>query len=78
MQKPMDDSYKLYINGTWTDGNGSKTFVSSCPANGESLATCVEACKEDVDDAVEGSMESLGEMERCEPAGTFLLAAQDC
>jgi acyl-CoA reductase-like NAD-dependent aldehyde dehydrogenase len=52
MQKPMDDTYKLYINGTWTDGKGSETFVSSCPANGESLATCIEACKEDVDDAV--------------------------
>ncbi len=52
MQKPMDDSYKLYINGTWTDGKERKTFESSCPANGESLATCIDACKDDVDDAV--------------------------
>ncbi len=52
MEKPMDNRYRLYINGTWTDGKGSKTFVSSCPANGEALATCIDACKEDVDDAV--------------------------
>lgn len=52
MEKPMDDRYKLYINGKWVEGKGSKTFESSCPANGESLATCVDACREDVDDAV--------------------------
>jgi acyl-CoA reductase-like NAD-dependent aldehyde dehydrogenase len=52
MQKPMDDTYKLFINGEWTAGKGSKTFTAYCPANGEPLATCVDACKEDVDDAV--------------------------
>lgn len=52
MQKPMDDKYKLYIDGKWVEGKGSKTFTSYCPANGEFLATCVDACKEDVDDAV--------------------------
>ncbi len=52
MQKPMDDRYKLYINGKWTEGKGKKTTTSFCPANGEPLATCVDACKEDVDDAV--------------------------
>lgn len=52
MQKPMDDRYKLYIDGKWTDGKGNKTFTSYSPANGESLATCIDACKDDVDDAV--------------------------
>lgn len=52
MQKPMDERYKLYIDGKWTDGKGNKTFTSCSPANGETLATCIDACKEDVDDAV--------------------------
>ncbi len=59
MQKPMDDRYKLYVNGTWTDGKGSRTFVSSCPANGEPLATCIDACKEDVDDAVKAAWKAF-------------------
>ena len=52
IQKPMDDSYKLYINGQWVTGSAGKTFNAYCPANGELLATCIDASKEDVDDAV--------------------------
>lgn len=52
MQKPMDESYQLYINGKWVEGKEGKTFSSYCPVNGELLATCVDAGKEDVDDAV--------------------------
>ncbi len=52
MQKPMDDRYKLFIDGQWVEGKENKTFTSICPANGEALAICVDACKEDVDDAV--------------------------
>jgi len=59
MRKPMDDNYKLYINGTWTDGKGGKTFVSYCPANGEALSTCVDACREDVDDAVKAAWKAF-------------------
>jgi acyl-CoA reductase-like NAD-dependent aldehyde dehydrogenase len=55
MQKVMDDRYKLYIDGAWTDGKGSKTFESYCPANGELLATCIDASQEDVDDAVKAA-----------------------
>lgn len=55
MNKPMDDSYKLFIDGKWTAGTGSKTFNCYCPANGELLATCVNATKEDVDAAVKAA-----------------------
>ncbi len=34
------------------DSKEGKTFNSYCPANGELLSTCAEACKEDVDQAV--------------------------
>ncbi len=52
MERPMDSSYKLFVNGAWLDGAEGKTFTSTCPANGEYLATCVEAGREDVDRAV--------------------------
>lgn len=52
MNKPMDDSYQLFIDGKWTKGTGNKTFKAYCPADGELLATCVNGTKEDVDAAV--------------------------
>jgi aldehyde dehydrogenase (NAD+) len=59
MQKPMDESYNLYIDGTWTAGKGGKTFTTSCPANGETLSTCIDASKEDVDDAVKAAWKAF-------------------
>ncbi|MDR3569401.1 MAG: aldehyde dehydrogenase [Syntrophobacteraceae bacterium] len=59
MQKPMDESYNLYIDGTWTAGTGGKTFTTSCPANGETLSTCVDASKEDVDCAVKAAWKAF-------------------
>lgn len=59
MQKTMDDSYRLYIDGKWTKGRGDTTFITYCPANGELLASCVDACKEDVDDAVKAAWKSF-------------------
>jgi len=55
MEKPMDGTYKLFIDGQWVDGKEGKTFNSYCPANGELLATCVDAGKEDVDLAVDAA-----------------------
>jgi acyl-CoA reductase-like NAD-dependent aldehyde dehydrogenase len=52
MEKPIDKSYKLYIDGAWVDGTEGKTFDAYCPANGDVLATCTDAGKEDVDAAV--------------------------
>jgi acyl-CoA reductase-like NAD-dependent aldehyde dehydrogenase len=52
MNRPVDQSYKLYIGGNWVDGKEGKTFNAYCPANGDLLASCVSAGKEDVDAAV--------------------------
>ncbi len=52
MTSPIEKSYKLFIDGKWVDSKEGKTFNSYCPANGELLSTCAEACKEDVDQAV--------------------------
>lgn len=54
MVKP-DQNYKLFIDGKWVEGVEGKTFKTYNPANGELLATCVEAGKEDVELAVKAS-----------------------
>jgi len=55
MIKPIDDSYKLFIDGQWMEGKERKTFQTYSPADGSFLATCVEAGKEDVDMAVDAA-----------------------
>lgn len=48
----LQETYQLYINGQWKDASDGATFQTSCPANGELLASCAQATKEDVDEAV--------------------------
>ena len=55
MEKITQDSYKLYINGQWIDASDGATFQTRCPANGEGLATCAQATREDVDQAVDAA-----------------------
>ena len=55
MEKIAQDSYKLYINGQWIDASDGATFQTRCPANGEGLATCAQATREDVDQAVDAA-----------------------
>lgn len=59
MKKPMDKSYKLFIDGKWVDSKEGKTFDAHCPANGEMLATCVNGSREDVDDAVKAAWKAF-------------------
>jgi len=58
MIKP-DNSYKLLINGSWVDGKEGKTFKAYSPSDGEQLATCVDAGKEDVDLAVSSAWKAF-------------------
>jgi acyl-CoA reductase-like NAD-dependent aldehyde dehydrogenase len=58
MDKPMDASYKMFVDGMWVDGREGKTFNTYSPANGELLATCVNAGKEDVDRAVSAAWQA--------------------
>jgi NAD-dependent aldehyde dehydrogenases len=48
----LQDKYQLFIGGQWKDASDGATFKTTCPANGELLATCAEATREDVDEAV--------------------------
>ncbi len=67
MEKPIDKSYKLYIGGKWMDGREGNTFNCYCPANGELLATCVNAGKEDVDAAVTAAWQAFDEWKDISP-----------
>jgi len=59
MEKVMDRSYKLFIDGKWVDGKEGKTLNSYCPANGEILSMCAEAGREDVDLAVRAARKAF-------------------
>ena len=67
MQKPISENYKLFIDGKWVDGKEGKTFKTYNPANGELLATCVEAGKEDVDYAVASAWKAFESWKKVSP-----------
>lgn len=51
-QANLQAKYQLFINGQWRDASDGETFNTTCPANGQVLAACAQATKQDVDDAV--------------------------
>lgn len=61
MNKPtLQETYRLYIGGKWQDASDGATFTTSCPATGAALATCAQATKEDVDEAVKAAWQAFG------------------
>ncbi|MDR1320917.1 MAG: aldehyde dehydrogenase family protein [Gracilibacteraceae bacterium] len=69
MNKPtLLDKYQLFIDGKWRDASDGKTFESYCPANGERLATCAEATKDDVDAAVAAAWKAWPAWKAVSPA----------
>ena len=48
----LKEKYGLYIGGQWRPASDGALYTSVNPANGENLAQCAQATKEDVDDAV--------------------------
>lgn len=67
MDKPMDKSYKLLIDGKWVDSKEGQTFNAYCPANGELLATCVNGSREDVDLAVKAAWKAFDSWKNISP-----------
>lgn len=47
--------YKLWIDGAWTDSSGGDRMVIENPANGQTIATVVDAGRADVDRAVQAA-----------------------
>lgn len=78
MTGPIDGEYGLFINGQWTKGKEGKTFKAYNPANGELLATCIDAGKEDVDAAVSAAWKAFESWKKVSPqerAGLLLKIA---
>jgi len=67
MPKPMDESYKMLINGKWVDSSDGKTCKSYCPANGEFLASFPEATQKDVDNAVKAAWKAFDSWKKLAP-----------
>lgn len=67
MKKLWDDSYQLFIGGKWVNGSEGKTFKAYCPANGEFLATCVDASQADVDAAVDAAWKAFESWKKVSP-----------
>ncbi len=60
MKKPkLQDKYQLYIGGKWKDASDKAVFSAKCPANGEVLAQCAQATKQDVDEAVKAAWKAF-------------------
>lgn len=55
----LQETYQLFINGQWKDASDGATFQTSCPASKELLASCAEATKEDVDEAVNAAWKAF-------------------
>jgi aldehyde dehydrogenase (NAD+) len=55
------DAYRHYIGGEWTDGEGTETFESENPANGETLGEFRRGTEADVDRALAAADEAYEE-----------------
>jgi len=64
----LESKYGLFIDGKWRDASDGATFETTCPANGEHLAFCAEATKQDVDDAVKAAWKAWEKWKDVEPA----------
>ena len=51
-QTRTSEQVSAFYRGQWRDASDGEFFTTKCPANGEKLAECAQAAKEDVDDAV--------------------------
>lgn len=57
----IDPSYKLYINGEWTEGSKGEKLDSINPSNGEKLSEFINASHADVDAAVDAAQKAFPE-----------------
>ena len=55
----LQDRYQLFIGGQWRDASDGATFQTKCPADGEILAECAQATREDVDEAVKAAWKAF-------------------
>lgn len=63
----LKDSYGLYIDGKFVPASDGSMFVTTNPANGEKLATCAEATKDDVQKAVDAAWRAYPKWKAMDP-----------
>ncbi len=68
MNVNLKETYGLYIDGKFVPASDGATFETTNPANGEHLAYCAEATKEDVDKAVNAAWKAFPAWKAVEPA----------
>lgn len=64
----LDKEYGLYIDGNWVPASDGAKFAVYNPSNGEHLADCAEATKEDVDTAVKAAWKAFPSWKVVEPS----------
>jgi len=64
----LESKYGLFIDGKWRDASDGATFETTCPANGEHLAFCAEATRQDIDNAVKAAWKAWEKWKDVEPA----------
>jgi aldehyde dehydrogenase (NAD+) len=57
-EQATEQVYGHYVDGEWTDGDGTETFTSENPATGETLAEFHRATESDVQRAVDAAEEA--------------------
>ncbi len=62
----LKETYQLFIGGKWVPASDGALYTSVNPANGESLAQCAEATKDDVDRAVKAAWAAFPEWKTVE------------
>ncbi len=60
----LKENYGLFIGGEWRPASDGVTYQSTNPANGEVLAQCAQATKEDVDAAVAAAWKAFPEWKK--------------
>ncbi|MEE8716513.1 MAG: aldehyde dehydrogenase family protein [Coriobacteriales bacterium] len=68
MTYQLKDTYGLYIDGKFVPASDGGTFETTNPANGEHLAYCAEATKDDVDAAVAAAWKAFPAWKAVEPS----------
>ena len=64
----LQAKYGLFIDGQWRDASDGKTFSVESPADGEHLADCAQATRDDVDAAVQAGWKAFAEWKKTTPA----------
>lgn len=67
MNTGLDNQYKLFIDGEWTESSSGQTFTAFNPSNGAALATCASASPEDVDKAVAAAWKAFPKWKKTSP-----------